>query len=96
MEEPQIHLLAAKGLVDKVLNSGLHGRGLQQHVRGLRGKPRSGATPAGQSAAQRLFAQTPSYKAAIEPLSRIDADVITFETCSSGAWTSRRSQGHQG
>jgi 5-methyltetrahydropteroyltriglutamate--homocysteine methyltransferase len=85
MEEPQIHLLAAKGLVDKVLNPDFMVEVFNNTVRGLRGKTEIWChTCWGNPAAQRLFAQTPSYKAAIEPLSRIDADVITFETCSSG------------
>jgi 5-methyltetrahydropteroyltriglutamate--homocysteine methyltransferase len=54
-------------------------------VRGLRKKTEVWChTCWGNPAAQRLFAKTPTYAPAIEPLSRIDADVITFETCSSG------------
>jgi 5-methyltetrahydropteroyltriglutamate--homocysteine methyltransferase len=85
MEEPQIHLLAAKGLVDQVLNPNFMVEVFNNTVRGLRGKTEIWChTCWGNPAAQRLFAKTPSYAAAIEPLSRIDADVITFETCSSG------------
>ncbi|MEA3194636.1 MAG: 5-methyltetrahydropteroyltriglutamate--homocysteine methyltransferase [Betaproteobacteria bacterium] len=85
MEEPQIHLLAAKGLVDKVLNPDFMVEVFNNTVRGLRAKTEIWChTCWGNPAAQRLFAKTPSYAPAIEPLSRIDADVITFETCSSG------------
>jgi 5-methyltetrahydropteroyltriglutamate--homocysteine methyltransferase len=85
MEEPQIHLLAAKGLVDQVLNPNFMVEVFNNTVRGLRAKTEVWChTCWGNPAAQRLFASTPSYKAALEPLSRIDADVITFETCSSG------------
>ncbi|HUQ25428.1 MAG TPA: cobalamin-independent methionine synthase II family protein [Burkholderiales bacterium] len=85
MEEPQIHLLAAKGLVDKVLNADFMVEVFNNTVRGLRAKTEIWChTCWGNPAAQRLFAKTPSYAPAIEPLSRIDADVITFETCSSG------------
>ena len=85
MEEPQIHLLAAKGLVDKVLNPDFMVDVFNNTVRGLRKKTEIWChTCWGNPAAQRLFPQTPSYAAALEPLSRIDADVITFETCSSG------------
>ncbi len=85
MEEPQIHLLAAKGLVDKVLNPGFMVEVFNHTVRGLRAKTEIWChTCWGNPAAQRLFAKTPSYAPALEPLSRIDADVITFETCSSG------------
>jgi len=85
MEEPQIHLLAAKGLVDQVLNPDFMVEVFNNTVRGLRKKTEIWChTCWGNPAAQRLFAKTPSYAPAIEPLSRVDADVITFETCSSG------------
>ena len=85
MEEPQIHLLAAKGLVDKVLNPDFMVEVFNNTVRGLRKKTEIWChTCWGNPAAQRLFAKIPSYAPALEPLSRIDADVITFETCSSG------------
>jgi 5-methyltetrahydropteroyltriglutamate--homocysteine methyltransferase len=85
MEEPQIHLLAAKGLSDKVLNPDFMVEVFNNTVRGLRAKTEVWChTCWGNPAAQRLFAQQPSYAPALQPLSRIDADVITFETCSSG------------
>ena len=85
MEEPQIHLLAAKGRVDKVLNPDFMVEVFNNTVRGLRKKTEIWChTCWGNPAAQRLFAKIPSYAPALEPLSRIDADVITFETCSSG------------
>jgi 5-methyltetrahydropteroyltriglutamate--homocysteine methyltransferase len=85
MEEPQIHLLAAKGLSDKVLNADFMVEVFNNTVRGLRAKTEVWChTCWGNPAAQRLFAQQPSYAPALEPLSRIDADLITFETCSSG------------
>ena len=85
MEEPQIHLLAAKGLADKVLHADFMVEVFNNTVRGLRAKTEVWChTCWGNPAAQRLFASTPSYAPALLPLSRIDADVITFETCSSG------------
>ncbi len=85
MEEPQIHLLAAKGLVDEVLNPGFMVEVFNNTVRGLRGKTEIWChTCWGNPAAQRLFAAQPSYEPALEALDRVDADVITFETCSSG------------
>src|SRR6202158_4517044 len=85
MEEPQIHLLAAKGLSDKVLNADFMVEAFNNKVRGLRGKTEvSCHTCWGNPAAQRLFAKQPSYVPALEALNRVDADVITFETCSSG------------
>ena len=54
-------------------------------VRGLRAKTEVWChTCWGNPAAQRLFAKQPSYVPALEALNRVDADVITFETCSSG------------
>jgi 5-methyltetrahydropteroyltriglutamate--homocysteine methyltransferase len=85
MEEPQIHLLAAKGLVDKVLNPDFMVEVFNNTVRGLRAKTELWChTCWGNPAAQRLFPQQPSYAPALEALNRIDADLITFETASSG------------
>jgi 5-methyltetrahydropteroyltriglutamate--homocysteine methyltransferase len=85
MEEPQIHLLAAKGLSDKVLNVDFMVDVFNTTVRGLRAKSEVWChTCWGNPAAQRLFASQPSYEPALGALNRLDADVITFETCSSG------------
>ena len=85
MEEPQIHLLAAKGLSDAVLNARFMVEVFNNTVRGLRAKTEVWChTCWGNPAAQRLFAKTPSYAPALEALADVDADVITFETCSSG------------
>ena len=85
MEEPQIHLLAAKGLSDKVLNPDFMVEVFNTTVRGLRAKCEVWChTCWGNPAAQRLFASQPSYEPALDALARVDADVITFETCSSG------------
>ena len=85
MEEPQIHLLAAKGLSDAVLNADFMVEVFNNTVRGLRSKTEIWChTCWGNPAAQRLFAKQPSYVPALDALSRVDADVITFETCSSG------------
>jgi 5-methyltetrahydropteroyltriglutamate--homocysteine methyltransferase len=85
MEEPQIHLLAAKGLSDSVLNADFMVEVFNHTVRGLRAKTEVWChTCWGNPAAQRLFAKQPSYAPALDALNRVDADVITFETCSSG------------
>jgi 5-methyltetrahydropteroyltriglutamate--homocysteine methyltransferase len=85
MEEPQIHLLAAKGLTDKVLNPDFMVEVFNNTVRGLRGKAEIWChTCWGNPGAQRIFSTQPSYAPAVEPLNRVDADVITFENCSSG------------
>lgn len=85
MEEPQIHLLAAKGLSDNVLNADFMVEVFNNTVRGLRAKAELWChTCWGNPAAQRLFASQPSYAPALDALARVDADVLTFETCSSG------------
>jgi 5-methyltetrahydropteroyltriglutamate--homocysteine methyltransferase len=85
LEEPQIHLLAAKGLVDNVLNPDFMVEVFNRTVRGLRAKTEIWChTCWGNPGAQRLFNTQPSYAPAISALNHVDADVITFETCSSG------------
>jgi 5-methyltetrahydropteroyltriglutamate--homocysteine methyltransferase len=85
MEETQIHLLAAKGLVDKVLNPAFMVEVFNNTVRGLRAKTEIWChTCWGNPAQQRIFAEVQSYAAALDPLNKVDADVITFECCSSG------------
>jgi 5-methyltetrahydropteroyltriglutamate--homocysteine methyltransferase len=85
LEEPQIHLLAAKGLSDAVLNAKFMVEVFNNTVRGLRAKTEVWChTCWGNPAAQRLFAKTPSYVPALDALAAVDADVVTFETCSSG------------
>jgi len=85
MEETQIHLLAAKGLSDDVLNPDFMVEVFNNTVRGLRDKTEIWChTCWGNPAQQRLFAHQPSYVPALEPLDRVDADVLTFECCSAG------------
>ena len=83
MEETQIHLLAAKGLVDNVLTPYFMVEVFNVSVRGLRSKTEVWChTCWGNPAAQRLFAKQPSYAPALSDLSRLDADAITFECAS--------------
>ena len=85
MEETQIHLLAAKGLADKVLNAQLMVEVFNNTVRGLRGRAEIWChTCWGNPAGQRLFKTQPSYAPAIDALNQLDADVITFECASMG------------
>ncbi len=85
LEETQIHLLAAKGLSDKVLNPEFMVEVFNNTVRGLRSKAEIWChTCWGNPAGQRLFKIQPSYAPAIEHLNRLDADVITFECASMG------------
>jgi 5-methyltetrahydropteroyltriglutamate--homocysteine methyltransferase len=85
MEEPQIHLLAAKGLTDDVLNPGFMVEAFNNTVKGLRDKTEIWChTCWGNPAQQRIFDSRQSYVPALEALNRVDADIVTFECCSSG------------
>jgi 5-methyltetrahydropteroyltriglutamate--homocysteine methyltransferase len=86
MEEPQIHLLAARGVVDEVINPEFMLRVFNNTVKGLREKTEVWChTCWGNPSQQRMFAEVQSYAPALELLGQVDADVITFETRSSGA-----------
>jgi 5-methyltetrahydropteroyltriglutamate--homocysteine methyltransferase len=86
MEEPQIHLLAARGYVDKVINPEFMLKVFNNTVKGLRAKTEVWChTCWGNPSQQRMFATVQSYKPALELLNQVDADVLTFETKSSGA-----------
>ena len=86
MEEPQIHLAAARGIVDKVINPEFFLKVFNNTVKGLRAKTEVWChTCWGNPSQQRMFAKVQSYKPALELLNQVDADVITFETKSSGA-----------
>jgi 5-methyltetrahydropteroyltriglutamate--homocysteine methyltransferase len=85
MEEPQIHLLAARGIVDDVINPEFMLKVFNNTVRGLRAKTEVWChTCWGNPSQQRMFAKVQSYKPALEVLNKVDADVITFEVASSG------------
>ena len=86
MEEPQIHLLAARGIVDSVINPEFMLEVFNNTVKGLREKTEVWChTCWGNPSQQRMFASVQSYEPALEMLNQVDADVITFETRSSGA-----------
>ena len=86
MEEPQIHLLAARGVVDNVINPEFMLKVFNNTVKGLRAKAEVWChTCWGNPSQQRMFAKVQSYKPALDVLNQVDADVITFETKSSGA-----------
>jgi 5-methyltetrahydropteroyltriglutamate--homocysteine methyltransferase len=84
MEEPQIHLLAARGIVDDVINPEFMLGVFNNTVKGLREKTEVWChTCWGNPSQQRMFAQVQSYEPALEVLNDVDADVITFEAKSS-------------
>jgi 5-methyltetrahydropteroyltriglutamate--homocysteine methyltransferase len=85
MEEPQIHLLAARGIVDDVINPEFMLKVFNNTVKGLRAKTEVWChTCWGNPSQQRMFAKVQSYKPALDVLNQVDADVITFEVASSG------------
>jgi 5-methyltetrahydropteroyltriglutamate--homocysteine methyltransferase len=84
-EEPQIHLLAVRNLVDEVINPAFSVEVFNRTVKGLRAKTEVWChTCWGNPSQQRMFAQVQSYKSALAMLDKVDADVITFESCSAG------------
>src|SRR5512145_1935019 len=86
MEEPQIHLLAARGVVDTVINHEFMLKVFNNTVKGLRAKTEVWChTCWGNPSQQRMFGSVQSYKPALELLNQVDADVITFEMKSSNA-----------
>ena len=85
IEEPQIHLAPVRGLVDDVITLEFLLEVFNNTVKGLREKTEVWChTCWGNPSQQRLFATAQSYAPALETLNRVDADVITFETRSSG------------
>src|SRR4249920_2264377 len=84
LEEPQIHLLAARGYKDPVINPEFMLKVFNNTVKGLRAKTEVWChTCWGNPSQQRMFAKVQSYKPALELLNQVDADVITFEMASS-------------
>ena len=84
MEEPQIHLLAARGYKDPVINPEFMLKVFNNTVKGLRAKTEVWChTCWGNPSQQRMFGSIQSYKPALDLLNQVDADVITFEMASS-------------
>ena len=82
-EEPQIHLLAVRNIVDEVINPAFSVEVFNRTVKGLRGKTEVWChTCWGNPSQQRMFKEVQSYKNALEMLNKVDADVITFESAS--------------
>jgi 5-methyltetrahydropteroyltriglutamate--homocysteine methyltransferase len=85
LEEPQIHLVAVRGLTDDVINPEFMLKVFNNTVKGLRAKTEVWCHSCwGNPSQQRMFPKVQSYAPALEVMSRVDADLITFETCSSG------------
>jgi len=84
-EEPQIHMLAIRKVVDEVINPDFSVEVFNRTVKGLRAKSEVWChTCWGNPSQQRMFKEVQSYKGALETLNQVDADVITFESVSAG------------
>ncbi len=85
IEEPQIHMAAARGIQDKVITLDFLVDVFNRTVKGLRAKTEVWAHSCwGNPSQQRMFANVMSYKPSLETYNKVDADVITFESTSSG------------
>ena len=85
MEEPQIHLLGLRGGIDAEMTPEFMVEVFNNTVRGLRASCEVWSHSCwGNPSQQRMFASVQTYKPVLELYDRCDADVLTFETCSSG------------
>jgi 5-methyltetrahydropteroyltriglutamate--homocysteine methyltransferase len=85
MEEPQIHMVPARGKPFGRLEIPELVKIFNHTVKGLRGKTEVWChTCWGNPAQQRIFRGVQSYQPTLEALNEVDADALTFETCSSG------------
>jgi 5-methyltetrahydropteroyltriglutamate--homocysteine methyltransferase len=85
LEEPQIHMVPARGkALGKLDAQDLVGL-FNNTVKGLRAKTEVWChTCWGNPSQQRMFKEVQSYQPTLEALNQVDADALTFETCSSG------------
>jgi 5-methyltetrahydropteroyltriglutamate--homocysteine methyltransferase len=85
MEEPQIHMVPVRGKAFGKLDTDDLVKVFNNTVKGLRGKTEVWChTCWGNPCQQRIFKEVQSYQPTLEALNTVDADAITFETCSSG------------
>jgi 5-methyltetrahydropteroyltriglutamate--homocysteine methyltransferase len=85
MEEPQIHMVPMRGKAFGKLDVGDLVGVFNNTVKGLRGKTEVWChTCWGNPSQQRMFKEIQSYQPTLEALNQVDADALTFETCSSG------------
>lgn len=85
MEEPQIHMVPVRGKAFGKLDVKELIGIFNNTVKGLASKTEVWChTCWGNPSQQRIFKETQSYQPTLEALNELDADVITFETCSSG------------
>jgi 5-methyltetrahydropteroyltriglutamate--homocysteine methyltransferase len=85
MEEPQIHMVPARGKTFGKLDVDDLVKIFNNTVKGLRGKTEVWChTCWGNPSQQRIFRDVQSYQPTLEALNKVEADALTFETCSSG------------
>src|SRR5262252_9586929 len=85
MEEPQIHMVPARGKAFGKLDVQDLVGVFNNTVKGLRAKTEVWChTCWGNPSQQRMFKEIQSYRPTLEALNQVDADALTFETCSSG------------
>jgi 5-methyltetrahydropteroyltriglutamate--homocysteine methyltransferase len=84
LEEPQIHMIPTRGKVFGKLDMGDMADVFNSTVKGLKDKAEVWChTCWGNPSQQRMFKEVQSYAPSLEILNKVDADVITFESCSS-------------
>lgn len=85
LEEPQIHMIPARGKVFGKLDMAEMADIFNNTVKGLSEKTEVWChTCWGNPSQQRMFKEIQSYAPSLEALNKVHADVITFESCSSG------------
>jgi 5-methyltetrahydropteroyltriglutamate--homocysteine methyltransferase len=85
MEEPQIHMVPVRGKTFGKLDTRELVQIFNNTVKGLRAKTEVWChTCWGNPSQQRIFKEVQSYRPTLAALDELDADAITFETCSSG------------
>jgi 5-methyltetrahydropteroyltriglutamate--homocysteine methyltransferase len=85
MEEPQIHMVPVRGKAFGKLDTGDLVKVFNNTVKGLRAKTEVWChTCWGNPSQQRMFKDIQSYQPTLDALDQVDADALTFETCSSG------------
>lgn len=85
MEEPQIHMVPARGKAFGKLDTKELVDVFNRTVKGLRAKTEVWChTCWGNPSQQRIFQEVQSYQPTLDALAQVDADALTFETCSSG------------
>jgi 5-methyltetrahydropteroyltriglutamate--homocysteine methyltransferase len=85
MEEPQIHMVPVRGKAFGKLDAGDLVKIFNNTVKGLRAKTEVWChTCWGNPSQQRMFREVQSYQPTLDALNAVDADALTFETCSSG------------